>query len=292
MSSRRGVELVGGVPMGGNTGKDGEYFVPFYLGAAEEQHFTAQLDTGSSDLGLPSSGCKGCEKHADPWYSPSSTGAEKVMCKDVEPKGLTCTSCKDGQCGMEVSYADDSGFKVCVCCCRDCLVWSPPSLCSPLPTSPHLFSRHTSSPPHPVSLPPHPIPPPPHRRPTSPREPCGTTRSPFALDLPTFPRRARWWRRSTSRMPRASSLTLLTASSALPTPSRAPLAGSRHGMRWSQRARALSVMVSDWIRPLLAHTAPGPAAPCPATPCPATPCPATPCPATPCPATPCPATPC
>ena len=25
--------LVGGVPMGGNTGKDGEYFVPFYLGS-------------------------------------------------------------------------------------------------------------------------------------------------------------------------------------------------------------------------------------------------------------------
>eukprot|EP00466_Bigelowiella_natans_P011969 jgi/Bigna1/143557/aug1.79_g18265 len=87
------------VPMGGDFLKDGEYFIEIQVGKNNPKPFRVQVDTGSSDLGIPALGCSGCEEHIDTWYNPDETGAELLPCNN------------NLNCGMSVSYADGSGFK-------------------------------------------------------------------------------------------------------------------------------------------------------------------------------------
>lgn len=58
---RRGAD----VGLHGGIDKLGEFSVTLYLGTPP-QKAELQVDTGSSDLGLPAQGCKKCKKHVDP----------------------------------------------------------------------------------------------------------------------------------------------------------------------------------------------------------------------------------
>ena len=91
--------------LNGDIDKLGEYYMKLFIGG---QIAELQVDTGSSDLGLPAVGCRGCEEHVDAWYDPTRGGATKIACGTV---GFGCNPCHYGQCAFDISYADGSGFR-------------------------------------------------------------------------------------------------------------------------------------------------------------------------------------
>jgi hypothetical protein len=93
------------VPLHGGIDRLGEYYMSIVIGG--RQLAELQVDTGSSDLGLPAVGCNGCKQHAHPWYDPQESGAVRIPC-DAEK--LECGSCHDDACAYDIVYADSSGF--------------------------------------------------------------------------------------------------------------------------------------------------------------------------------------
>ena len=77
------------------------------------QTFRVQIDTGSSDLGIPESGCTTCNKHTDRRYTPhDSSTASVINCTHESLPDLVCHPCHHhSQCAMTISYEDDSGFE-------------------------------------------------------------------------------------------------------------------------------------------------------------------------------------
>ena len=107
LRQRNAPELASGttlVPLLGSENKVGEYYVDVYLGNSQ-QHFTAQLDTGSSDLAIPAATCTTCGSHPDTFYSPTS--ASTIPCSS---KAVACPACNGTQCSYQISYGDGSGF--------------------------------------------------------------------------------------------------------------------------------------------------------------------------------------
>lgn len=76
-----------------------------------------QLDTGSSDLGVPLRKCQGCAKQAQ-HYSPGiSKTSKQVGCHSKE---VTCALCSQSRgCSYNISYADKSGYSATVVGSKD-----------------------------------------------------------------------------------------------------------------------------------------------------------------------------
>eukprot|EP01095_Lingulamoeba_sp_RSL-Kostka_P003858 TRINITY_DN14977_c0_g1_i1.p1 TRINITY_DN14977_c0_g1~~TRINITY_DN14977_c0_g1_i1.p1 ORF type:complete len:422 (-),score=152.86 TRINITY_DN14977_c0_g1_i1:174-1439(-) len=95
------------VPLLGNETLIGEYYVDVYLGS-NNQHFTTQLDTGSSDLAIPDTSCSTCGKHPDgPYDSSKSSDSDSISCSSNK---VTCPKCTSSQCSYSIAYGDGSGF--------------------------------------------------------------------------------------------------------------------------------------------------------------------------------------
>ena len=86
-----------------------EYYMQFTLGTPPSP-FTAQVDTGSSDLAIPSTFCKKCSNNGDLPYNPStSSTSAAIHCSSI-PEPLECPSCFKDSCEFSVTYEDGSGF--------------------------------------------------------------------------------------------------------------------------------------------------------------------------------------
>jgi hypothetical protein len=83
------------------------------------QYFCLDLDTGSSDVGIMSKGCKTCSKKDDAFYDPSISGIVRDCdwCDDHSQGATSDVTCKkvpksssSKSCVMNIEYAEGSGF--------------------------------------------------------------------------------------------------------------------------------------------------------------------------------------
>jgi len=98
------------VPLLGNQTIMGEYYIEFTVGTPP-QSFSAQFDTGSADLAIPSVSCpvSSCGNHEDAYYNPAaSSSAQALSCSP--PGGIHCSSCQSGNCMFQLAYLDGTGF--------------------------------------------------------------------------------------------------------------------------------------------------------------------------------------
>ena len=86
----------------------GEYYANVSIGNPPTD-FRFQIDTGSSDFGVPEVGCVSCGRHAETRYHPKRSASE-VNCTRGDEIGYNCHPCHDGQCAYSISYADNSGY--------------------------------------------------------------------------------------------------------------------------------------------------------------------------------------
>lgn len=94
------------VPLLGNSIKLGEVYMSLPIGTPY-QNYTAQVDTGSSDLGLPDNQCSTCGKVANV-YNPTKSSSSKIIpCKGTS---FSCPACNASQCSYKISYGDGSGY--------------------------------------------------------------------------------------------------------------------------------------------------------------------------------------
>jgi len=94
------INLLGGTALG-------EVYADFTIGTPP-QLFSGQIDTGSSDLGLPVRGCKNCGKAPNMYKPQKSTTSVAVPCTTNQ---FTCPKCHANQCGYAIRYLDKSGFR-------------------------------------------------------------------------------------------------------------------------------------------------------------------------------------
>lgn len=98
-------------PLRGNWSQLALYYLTIQIGQSN-QTFEVQVDTGSSDLGVPKVGCK-CGDHPNhpPWDPSRDRFAAPAPCHGTE---LDCSDngadCKNGQCEYTIEYADGSGY--------------------------------------------------------------------------------------------------------------------------------------------------------------------------------------
>eukprot|EP00942_MAST-04A_sp_MAST-4A-sp1_P005555 g5555.t1 len=95
------------VPLYSYFSKDGEYYLNVSIGAPPNT-FLLQIDTGSSDLGIPKWGCTSCTRHADNRYVPSNSKTSHAV--NCSAPNLVCKPCHEKICSYEISYADSSGY--------------------------------------------------------------------------------------------------------------------------------------------------------------------------------------
>ena len=95
------------VPLYSYFSKDGEYYLNVSIGAPPNT-FLLQIDTGSSDLGIPKWGCTSCTRHADNRYVPSNSKTSHAV--NCSAPNLVCKPCHENICSYEISYADSSGY--------------------------------------------------------------------------------------------------------------------------------------------------------------------------------------
>ncbi|ATY59472.1 Peptidase A1 [Cordyceps militaris] len=90
-----------------NLRQDGGYFVDVTVGTPG-QRFSLQLDTGSSDVWVPSSGSAACQAKSDKFTRPGqSDGCSKGSCMPVtSSKSTTFTAVQDGT--FQIQYVDKS----------------------------------------------------------------------------------------------------------------------------------------------------------------------------------------
>ena len=95
------------VPLYSCFSKEGEYYVNVSIGSPPKT-FLLQLDTGSSDLGVPKWGCTSCTRHANKRYVPSKSKTSNA--ENCSVPFLNCPVCHDNICSYSIAYADDSGY--------------------------------------------------------------------------------------------------------------------------------------------------------------------------------------
>jgi len=92
------------VPLGGTIGSVGEFYVSVSLGTPA-QNFDLQIDTGSSDLLVDSTGCNGCGNATK--FNPSSSSTfHTVSCTTNQFQCPTCFN--TSFCGFNDTYGDGS----------------------------------------------------------------------------------------------------------------------------------------------------------------------------------------
>lgn len=108
----------GVVPLHGNFGKLGEYYITVHIGGKPT---SVLVDTGSSDFAVSSVGCHGCNhKPGGQWYDPKgSPNSTALDCGWCSAHAKVCTggcdsSCKargaKKQCTFRAGYEDGTGF--------------------------------------------------------------------------------------------------------------------------------------------------------------------------------------
>ena len=95
------------VPLYSCFSKEGEYYLNVSIGSPPK-NFLLQLDTGSSDLGVPKWGCTSCTRHANKRYVPSKSKTSNA--ENCSVPYLNCPVCHDNICSYSISYADNSGY--------------------------------------------------------------------------------------------------------------------------------------------------------------------------------------
>lgn len=97
----------------------GEYYSVIQLGRKD---IRVQIDTGSSTLAVPMSGCKSCIPKANRYSAEESTRANSILCDSPQcatdrctvncpvcsSKGACCSSERPNECGFSLRYADGS----------------------------------------------------------------------------------------------------------------------------------------------------------------------------------------
>ncbi|MDP2434370.1 MAG: pepsin-like aspartic protease [archaeon] len=95
------------VPLLGDSVTLGELYMDLPIGSPPA-NYSAQVDTGSADLGIPDNLCTTCGKVAGV-YNPSQSSSSKVI--PCSTKAYSCPQCSSSsQCQYQISYGDGSGY--------------------------------------------------------------------------------------------------------------------------------------------------------------------------------------
>jgi Eukaryotic aspartyl protease len=97
--------VISQIPLRGNQVQIGEVYAQFMLGTPPVL-FSAQVDSGSSDLAVASTLCgKRCGQVATLYSASSSSSSSMAKCSDYE-----CDRCHKNECKYSIGYADGSGY--------------------------------------------------------------------------------------------------------------------------------------------------------------------------------------
>jgi hypothetical protein len=88
------------IPLQGDIPNDGEFWAPLGLGTPV-QSFKLQIDTGSADLLVYSTGCKGCGSNIATFNAAASKSDRRVFCKDP------IYNCRSSGCSGQYCDFDD-----------------------------------------------------------------------------------------------------------------------------------------------------------------------------------------
>jgi len=84
------------------------YYIELDIGTPS-QSFELQVDTGSSDLGVPYYRCTTCGGKSS--YNPTSSSTSSLIGCKSHYEGISCPQCSSGQqCEYTIEYADTSGY--------------------------------------------------------------------------------------------------------------------------------------------------------------------------------------
>eukprot|EP01043_Picozoa_sp_COSAG02_P000765 COSAG02_NODE_14_length_56855_cov_512.793661_46_plen_409_part_00 len=89
----------------GNTMPLGYYYARVHVGTPG-QEFTVIVDTGSSLMAVPCTGCTRCGKHMNPYFEQSTSNTYSEGCSSI-PK---CKSCSGGHCTYKTHYVEGSSI--------------------------------------------------------------------------------------------------------------------------------------------------------------------------------------
>jgi hypothetical protein len=89
----------------GNTMPLGYYYARVHVGTPG-QEFTVIVDTGSSLMAVPCTGCKKCGKHMNTYFEQSTSNTYSEGCNKIEK----CKSCSGGHCTYKTHYVEGSSI--------------------------------------------------------------------------------------------------------------------------------------------------------------------------------------
>ena len=89
--------------LGGNTMPLGYYYARVHAGTPG-QVFTVIVDTGSSLMAIPCTGCSKCGKHMNPYFEPAKSSTFSEGCEAI----TSCKSCSGGHCTYHTHFVEGS----------------------------------------------------------------------------------------------------------------------------------------------------------------------------------------
>ena len=91
--------------LGGNTMPLGYYYARVHAGTPG-QVFTVIVDTGSSLMAIPCTGCTKCGKHMNPYFEPSKSSTFAEGCSAI----TNCKSCSGSHCTYHTHFVEGSSI--------------------------------------------------------------------------------------------------------------------------------------------------------------------------------------